>query len=467
MASRFWVGGTATWDAVTTTNWAATSGGAGGQTVPGAADTVTFDASSGGGTVTVGAAYNPSITSITMGAFTGTLDFSVNNNSPTMTIFNCNGSGVRTLKDGTGTWNITGNAAGIIRFDTVTNLTFVSTAIWNCTYAGSTGTRTITLGTGVTGLNNLKISAGTDTVTFNQGSGVIAGYLDFTGFTGTYTPTSNQFLGGNFTLNTGMTVTSVGSTLTINGNSTITTNNIVYNSNITIDGVGKTVILADNLDMSGASARTLTLTNGTFNANNLNVTCGGFSSSNSNTRVLTMGSGTWTITATGTTAFTTATTTGLTVTATTSTVKFTNTSSTGLTFAGGGKTFGNIWFARGTSTAINTISGSNTFTDFKDDGSVAHTNLFTAGTTTTVTTFTVSGSSGNIITLNSTVNGTPWILSKASGVVSRDYLTIRDSQAQGGANFYAGANSTSTSGNTGWQFFAANTPQNANFFFFN
>jgi hypothetical protein len=47
MASRFWVGGTGTWSASNTTNWAGTSGGAGGQSVPGVADTVTFDANSG------------------------------------------------------------------------------------------------------------------------------------------------------------------------------------------------------------------------------------------------------------------------------------------------------------------------------------------------------------------------------------------------------------------------------------
>jgi hypothetical protein len=49
MANRYWVGGTGNWDASTTTHWSATSGGAGGATVPVASDTVTFDGSSGGG----------------------------------------------------------------------------------------------------------------------------------------------------------------------------------------------------------------------------------------------------------------------------------------------------------------------------------------------------------------------------------------------------------------------------------
>jgi hypothetical protein len=55
MASRFWVGGSGTWDATTTTHWATTSGGAGGASAPTSADDVFLDASSGAGTVTLAA----------------------------------------------------------------------------------------------------------------------------------------------------------------------------------------------------------------------------------------------------------------------------------------------------------------------------------------------------------------------------------------------------------------------------
>ena len=53
MATYFWVGGTGTWDSVTTTNWSLTSGGAGGAGVPTSADTATFNASSGAGAVSI------------------------------------------------------------------------------------------------------------------------------------------------------------------------------------------------------------------------------------------------------------------------------------------------------------------------------------------------------------------------------------------------------------------------------
>lgn len=62
MASRYWVGGTATWNATAGTKWATASAGAGGAAVPTATDDVFFDGiATGGGaagniTVTVGAA---------------------------------------------------------------------------------------------------------------------------------------------------------------------------------------------------------------------------------------------------------------------------------------------------------------------------------------------------------------------------------------------------------------------------
>lgn len=61
MANRYWRGGTGTWDSSTTTNWSATSGGAGGASVPTSADDVFFDLNSftaGGQTVTIQASVN-------------------------------------------------------------------------------------------------------------------------------------------------------------------------------------------------------------------------------------------------------------------------------------------------------------------------------------------------------------------------------------------------------------------------
>ena len=64
MANKFWVGGTGTWDATTTTNWSLTSGGAGGAAVPTSADAVIIDSLSGTGTCTMTVGLNPTVGSI-------------------------------------------------------------------------------------------------------------------------------------------------------------------------------------------------------------------------------------------------------------------------------------------------------------------------------------------------------------------------------------------------------------------
>src|SRR3954468_15865291 len=72
MASRYWVGGTATWDATAGSKWALTSGGAGGQAVPTAADDVFFTNLSTG-TCTIGVGFTALCRSINCTGFTATL----------------------------------------------------------------------------------------------------------------------------------------------------------------------------------------------------------------------------------------------------------------------------------------------------------------------------------------------------------------------------------------------------------
>lgn len=83
MADRYWVGGSATWDGTAGTKWALTSGGAGGQAVPTAADDVYIDSGSGAVTVTVGTGAlcrNLSFVSgagVFAGTFAGTTAFTI------------------------------------------------------------------------------------------------------------------------------------------------------------------------------------------------------------------------------------------------------------------------------------------------------------------------------------------------------------------------------------------------------
>ena len=74
MANRYWVGGTATWDATAGSKWSTTSGGAGGAAVPTAADDVFFSSASGSGTVTTSGTAVVLARSIDFNGFTGTFN---------------------------------------------------------------------------------------------------------------------------------------------------------------------------------------------------------------------------------------------------------------------------------------------------------------------------------------------------------------------------------------------------------
>ena len=78
---------------------------------------------------------------------------------------------------------------------------------------------------------------------------------------------------------------------------------------------------------------------------------------------------------------------------------------------------------------------------------------FEAGSVTTVANFTLAGTAGNLVTINSTVPGTRFILSKSSGTVTANYLVIQDSQATGGA-YWDATNGTNINlgNNIGWDF---------------
>ena len=133
---------------------------------------------------------------------------------------------------------------------------------------------------------------------------------------------------------------------------------------------------------------------------------------------------------------------------------------TAKTFTGDGGSYGTLVQA---GTGVLTISGSNTFTDIQAT-TIPSTITFTAGTTQTLSNFTLSGTAGNLVTINSTVSGTAFNLSKSSGTVTVNYLSIRDSNVTGGA-YWVTTTSTFVSNNTGWNV-VPSVPINGQFFTF-
>lgn len=148
MSNRFWVGGTGTWDNATTTHWSTTSGGSGGASVPAVTDVAIFDGSSGGGTVTVAANVSgTALSGLTTSAFTGTIDFSVNN--PSLTIndvgWTDDNTGVHTVNMGSGTWTFP--TAGSPVFTAGANFTLnANTSTIAFTPTGSPTTRNFSMG---------------------------------------------------------------------------------------------------------------------------------------------------------------------------------------------------------------------------------------------------------------------------------------------------------------------------------
>ena len=336
----------------------------------------------------------------------GTLD--LNNNTLTCNAFNSSNSNTRVIAFGTGNITVTGNNGTVLNMTTVNNFTHTGTPTVNFTYSGSTGTRILTFKTifGATESNvlNINISAGSDIIDFSVGPSFKN--INFTGFNGSLDINNIQpvTIFGNLTFSSGMSNPTFGSNYIFaatSGTQTITSNGKTLDFPVVINGIGGTVQLADALTLG--STRTLTLTNGTLDLNNFNLTTGLFNSNNSNTRVLTLGTGTVDITGSGS-AFDITNGTNLTVNRGTSIINMSSTSSK--TFAGGGKTYYRL-IQNGTGAL--TLTGANTFHDISN--TVQPTTItFPASTTTSVSNFTVRGTSGNVVSLRSSTPGTQFTL---------------------------------------------------------
>jgi hypothetical protein len=321
MANRFWVGGTGTWDASSTANWSATTGGAAGASAPTSADAVFFDALSGtgicttaNGSASAGVTLNTSTLGLTLGAnhtasgtFTLTLGaLDLNNFSLICTVFSSTNSNTRSIAFGTGNITLTGNAVTIWSMAILGGFTFTGTSNVITNYSGGTGNRTFQHGTtsGGTETNavNIDITAGTD-VFANSG---VCKNLNFTGFSGTVGSAARTIYGNLTIPATVLTIsatTNVWTFAATSGTQQITTNGKTLDFPLTQNGVGGTVQLQDNLTMG--STRTYTLTAGTLDLSSGNraLSCGIFSSSNSNTRTIAFGTGNITLTGSGTTIF--------------------------------------------------------------------------------------------------------------------------------------------------------------------
>lgn len=270
--------------------------------------------------------------------------------------------------------------------------------------------------------------------TCTTATGAVCKSLDFTGFTGSFVMGDQLDIYGSLTCSSGMTS---------DFNTIINFKNASGTATVTLAGKATTQLYLHNSgatlspgDSWSGSVPTVTLLAGTFNSAGFNLTVNQFNLTGTSTATL----GTTTLTCSQWYADS-----GATITSSGYTIKH-----TGATFTGGGKTYNNVWFSG--STATTTISGSNTFADLKCDKTITNTLKFTAGTTTTVTTFTVNGTAGHLCSLDSTTTGTYNLV--GTGTINCSYLDIQHCVASGAT--WTASNSTddqavATAG-SGWNF---------------
>lgn len=328
------------------------------------------------------------------------------------------------------------------------------TATWN----GTADTKwSLTSG----GAGGEAVPTSSDDVFFDAASGAVtcttsgsqsAKTLTFTGFTGTFAMGSSLFLSGSMTLGSAMTFTNAGGDIVFSASGTLTSNGVTISSSaggFLRPSGAVTITLGGVLVLGGASPMGISSSSSTpvFATANFAVTAAGVGwaagtfTPGSSTITLT-GSGASTLVITGT------------LSANTATFKLTNaTASTKTVSLGSNTTWSTIWLT-GAGTGAFLITTSGTIGTLLVD-TPPHTLTFTAGITVTIgTAFTVNGTSGNLMTLQSSSAGSAFTLSKSSGTVSVEWCSIKDSTATGGASWLA-TNSLNVSGNTGWVFGSA------------
>ena len=243
MANRFWVGGTG--NTSDTAHWSATTGGAGGETVPVAGDSVTFDSNSGtAATVTVDVAL--SAASITINKSDLTL---LHNAGTTLTgamtltagTLNTNGQtcswGQLSIPAGSGVRTLTLGASAIALSFTgsATAALSVSGSASNVTITANTAVITLTGNTGSGGLGNKNwsgtsiIISGVGADCLFSGPGTCANFTR----TGTAAKTDGLAIGADFT---------VSGAVTLGGQTVQGTNRLNVRSNVV--GTSRTITAA-------------------------------------------------------------------------------------------------------------------------------------------------------------------------------------------------------------------------------
>jgi hypothetical protein len=270
-------------------------------------------------------------------------------------------------------------------------------------------------------------SAGT--VTLNAGWNI--GNLSMSGRTtamtlaGTNTTVS---IYGDVSYGSGITSTFSGTwTFRNPSTQTFSTAGVLLAHALTIDNPSCVFQHSDAYTSTTTNNAAILVTRGSYSTQSFSITVPGLISSNSNTRSITFGTSTVTLTGALNVLFMT-NTTGLTFSSESSTINLPSTFNN--VFDGGGQTFGTV-SAAGTLS----ISGNNTFGTLANSAGTAL--IFTRGTTQTVTNFTYTGDVSNVVRWYTSIPG--------------QRATLKQS-ATGGSLAAVGTNSVDGGNNSGLTF---------------
>ena len=253
--TRYWRGGTGSWDAATTTNWSATSGGLGGASVPTSADAVVFDTMSNATAYTVTVTATARCAALTVaGPAVGNLTLAGTTNIPLIIHGNATfpATGLASPVSMTGGMILSGSTTG--KTFTTNGVAFTATTDviringvgsgWTLGSAADLGNNAgINVVNGSFATANYSVTCAYISATSSNTASINLGSSTFT-MSGSNTPidfglTATQT--ANITFNAGTSQLNLGSGLTINGNG-----NTFYNVSLTGTSTGTITIRGAN-----------------------------------------------------------------------------------------------------------------------------------------------------------------------------------------------------------------------------
>jgi hypothetical protein len=286
--------------------------------------------------------------------------------------------------------------------------------------------------------------------------------------------TSNGFLQcyGNWTWGTGVTstVSVAGISFSKRGTQTFTSNGVTTGFPLSV-GSGVSNAPESTIFVLGDAfaGQSMSLFQGTMDANNYNVTINNFDTSTgiaAFVRVVKGGTGLWTLTGTGTVWHSGGIFDSSNILCHNTEFLLSNNTSTARTFLTRGAAYKKITIGGTSSTSTTTFSTGSASSDTVYIGelastkTVAHTIAFNNNSTYHIGVWSVTGTSGNVVTVNRASGGV-WNLllyRRTSGI---DYLNVINCTVStlSPAEFYVGANSTDGGGNTRAVFTATPSPR--------